>query len=121
MALTLFAFHDHPTAFAVTKVNAPIEECPFFLDFTRPLKKHRWLGVRNTWVGFVVALGVPVFHIGQEQRGEFEMGVGRADPYFRDILSLWKRHFPITRLPPQESTDGLEIVADFGRHFPDNY
>jgi hypothetical protein len=119
VALTVFAFHNHPTAFAVTKADAPIEECPFFLDFSRPLTKLRWLGVHNKWLGFVVGLGVPIFHIGQN-RGEYHIGVHRNDPYFQDIISLWRKHFPVKRSPVAPEVDGLDIIADFGRHFPEN-
>lgn len=120
MALTIYAFHDYPTAFAVTKVDAPIEECPFFLDFSRPLKKYRWFGVRNNWLGFIVAVGVPIIHIGQE-RGEYEMGIHRGDPYFKNILALWKQHFPTKKSSPKEAADGIDIISAFGRHFPENY
>jgi hypothetical protein len=115
--LTIYAFHEHPKAFPVTKVGAPIGECPFILDFSRPLSKHRWLGVRNRWVGFVTAFGVPIVHIGQE-KGELEMLVLRADPYFKDVKNLWRAHFPSRYAPPQQVADGLDVVADFGRHFP---
>lgn len=120
MALTIYAFHNHPTAFAVTKVDAPIEECPFFLDFTKPLKKYRWLGVHNSWVGFVVALGVPIFHIGHDGGG-YQIGVHRGDSYFKDIISLWKKNYPISRSPLSQEADGIDVIADFGRHFPENY
>jgi hypothetical protein len=119
VALTIYGFHNRPKSFAVTKVGAPIEECPFLLDFSRKLSKYRWLGFNNRWVGVVVALGVPIVHVGQAT-GEYEILVHRTDGYFQNILALWKENFPMQRQAPKQQVDGLEIIAAFGRHFPGN-
>ncbi len=59
MALILYGFHAYPSDFAATKAGAPIEECPFLLDFTSPLRTIRWMGSLNYRVGPFVALLVP--------------------------------------------------------------
>jgi len=121
MALTLYGLRDYPNDFPVTKTDAPWEECSFVLDFSRPLRKLRWFGVHNKWIGITVGLMVPVAHITEEQGG-FLIGVGASDPYFKDLKSLWKKHYGyaaqrgIVRQPGPMG--GLEIIADFGRHFP---
>jgi len=117
MSLTLFAFHDRPHDFAVTKAGAALEDCAFLLDFTRPLERIRWLGITNRWLGIAVGLLVPVVHQGQD-KGEFVISVRRGQPYFEDILKLWREHSGARRTIRSEPVDGLDIVADFGRHFP---
>jgi hypothetical protein len=117
MALTLFKFHNGPHDFAVTKINSSIEEFSFILDFARPLERIRWLGVTNQWLGITVGLLVPVVHLGQD-KGEFVISVHRGQPYFADIPKLWRVHYNSTRAIKVENIDGLEVVADFGRHFP---
>ncbi|MBI4205627.1 MAG: hypothetical protein HY527_11430 [Betaproteobacteria bacterium] len=120
MALTVYGFHDRPHDFAVTKVAAPLEECVFLLDFSRPLQKIRWLGVTNRWLGITVALMVPVVHQGEE-KGEFVMGISRGEPYFHDLPKLWREHRGAVRTMKSERVGGLELIAAFGTHFPENY
>jgi hypothetical protein len=43
-----------------------------------------------------------------------------SDPYFRDIRKLWKTHYPSKLDPFTEEADGLEIIADFAMHFPED-
>lgn len=119
MALTLFGFHDRPHDFAATKVGAGLEDCAFLLDFTRPLERLRWFGVANRWLGPTVGLLVPVVHQGQK-KGEFVIDVQRGQPYFEDIPKLWRQHYGTARPMKSEPVDGLEVVADFGRHFPED-
>lgn len=119
MSLTVYGFHDRPHEFAVTKVGAPLEECEFLLDFSRPLQKISWLGVTNRWVGVTIALMVPVVHK-SEEKGEFVIGVSRGEPYFVDLPNLWREHSGKVRTIKIESIGGLELVAAFGKHFPDN-
>lgn len=121
MALTLFAFPGRPHDFAVTKqTELSAEECAFLLDFSRPLEKFRNLaGWHNTRVGFTDGLFVPVVHVG-EQSGGFKIGVSRGRPYFTDIQKLWKIHRGSERTLAMEPAGGLEIIADFGRHFPED-
>lgn len=89
MTLTIYGFHDHPSAFAVTKVGAPLEDCSFLLDFARPLKPVRQFGVTNSWLGRTVGFLVPVIHVG-EREGGYVVSVDRDDPYFDNLPSLWK-------------------------------
>jgi hypothetical protein len=121
MALTLFAFPGRPNDFAATKkAGVPAEECAFLLDFSRPLQRLRSLfGTRTKWAGITGGLLVPVVHLGQ-QSGEFVIGVSRGEPYFTDIQKLWKIHRGSRRTLVTPSVGGLSIVADFGRHFPED-
>jgi len=119
MALRLFGFHDHPHDFAVTKADVPLENCVFLLDFSRPLEKVRWFGKLNRWLGITVGLLVPVVHQ-SEQSGEYLIGVFRGEPYFFEIQELWKRHRGSARTFAAPPVGGLEIVADFATHFPED-
>jgi hypothetical protein len=117
MALTLYGFHDRPHDFAVTKAGAALEDCVFLLDFTRPLKRVRWLGVTNRWLGITVGLLVPVVHQG-EDKGGYGTSVSRGEPYFEDIPKLWRQHYGERRTIRSESVGGMQIIADFANHFP---
>jgi len=117
MSLTIYGIHNYPHDFAVTKVDAPLNECAFLLDFSRKLEGVRWLFRRNKWIGVSVGLIVPVVHLG-ERHGGFVIGVSRGEPYFSDIPKLWKQHSGTSGSRVIQKVDGLEIVADFGRHFP---
>lgn len=119
MTLQLFGFHERPHDFAATKADLPLEECVFLLDFSRPLKRLRWLGIANEWLGITTGLFVPVMHQ-SEQSGGFVISVRRGDPYFVDIQRLWKEHRGLQRTLVVSPIDGLELVADFGRHFPED-
>jgi len=117
MALTLYGFRDRPHDFAVTKADTVLEDCAFLLDFTRRLERVRWLGVTNRWLGITVGLLVPVVHQGEENGG-YVIGVARGQPYFEDIPKLWRKHYGQRRSIRSEPIDGLQIIADFGKHFP---
>ena len=119
MALTLFGFRDRPHDFAATKVGATLEDCAFLLDFARSIERIRWLGANNRWLGFTVGLLVPVVHLGQD-KGEFVIGVNRGQSYFADIPKLWREHRGAARTIRSEPVDGLQIIADFARHFPED-
>lgn len=119
MPLTLFGFLDRPHDVGVSKTCDAPGECVFLLDFSRPVEKIRWLGIRNRVFGPTVTLLVPVVHVG-EKAGAFVFGVSRGEPYFEDIPNLWRKHQSCPRVPPGEALDGLQIVADFGRHFPED-
>lgn len=118
MALTLYGFHDFPNDFAVTKIDAELDDCSFLLDFSRPLQRTRWLGIPNKWIGPTVALGVPIVHHA-EQQGSFIIYVGASDPYFSDLQTLWKKHSGRKRDVISPPVGSIDIVADFGRHFPE--
>jgi hypothetical protein len=119
MALQLFGFHTHPSAFAVTKASVPLEDCVFLLDFSRPLERLRWLGVHNKWVGVTVGLLVPVVHQA-EQSGGYVFAMRRGEPYFLDIQDLWRKHRGSQRTMAVPPVGGLQIVADFANHFPED-
>jgi len=119
MSLTLFGFNDRPHDFAATKAGAALEDCAFLLDFTRPLERIRWFGITNRWLGITVGLFVPVVHKGQD-KGGLVFGIRRGQPYFEDIPKLWREHSGTRRKIRSEAVDGLEIIADFGRHFPED-
>lgn len=121
MALQLFGFHGRPHDFAATKADVPLEECAFLLDFSRPLGRLRWLGFGklNRWVGVTVGLAVPVVHQA-EQSGGYQISVPRGAPYFTDIPKLWKKHYGSSRSLVAEPIGGLNIIADFATHFPED-
>jgi hypothetical protein len=52
-----------------------------------------------------VGLLIPVVHE-RERTGGFLVSAQRADPYFTDILALWRARFPRQRLPPTQVADG---------------
>jgi hypothetical protein len=119
MALQLITLHARPNEVAVTKVGGVVTDGAFFLDFSRPLEHIRWFGVRNRWLGLTVGLMVPVVHQG-ERSGGYVISVHRSDPYFADVRRLWKERYPSKRTPPTMETDGLNIIADFARQFPED-
>lgn len=121
MALQLIKLPAFPSEneIAVTKVDGVIPDGTFFLDFSRPLERLRWLGVHNRWIGFTSGIFVPVVHQG-EDNGGFVIGVSSGEPYFTDLQVLWKKHYPAKRSPPTTKADGLKIVADFATQFPED-
>lgn len=119
MALQLIKLHAHPNEMVVTTVGSVVADGAFFLDFSRPLERVRWLGIRNRWIGFTVGVFVPVVHQG-EQCGGYVIGVSPGDLYFPDLQALWKAHYPSKRTPPATAADGLKIIADFATQFPDD-
>lgn len=119
MTLKLFGFPDCPHDFGVTKVDATADRCSFFLDFSRPLKRQRWFGVVNSWIGPTVGLLVPVIHRG-EAAGGYVIGTSRGEPYFGDLQALWRIHFRSPRQLVEPNADGFEIIGDFATHFPED-
>jgi hypothetical protein len=119
MALTRYGFHDRPHDFAVTKVGAPLAECEFVLDFSRRITRMRQILGRQVWFGITVGLFVPVVHQG-EQKGGYCIGVKRDAPYFTDLPKLWKKHYGSRRSIISDPAGGLKIIADFGKHFPED-
>ena len=117
MPLTVYGFHDHPHDFAVTKVDATLEQCTFLLDFTRSLEKRRQLFGYRTWAGITVGLLVPVVHLGEETGG-YIFGINRGESYFVDLPKLWSQHYGTKRAQSLPRADGFTIIADFATHFP---
>jgi len=119
MTVHLRELENHPNQIAVSKIDSFVVDGAFFLDFSRPIEIYRWFGVPNRWFGFAVGLFVPVIHQG-EQVGGFAISIHRSDPHFADVLALWKAHYPSRNTPPATVADGMTIVADFGRQFPND-
>lgn len=112
MALTLYGLHGRPHDFVATKAGLPLEQCVFFLDFSRRLEK-----IRRFAIGPAVGLLVPVVHEG-EQTGGYVISVRHDEPYFRDLQTLWKQHYREQRTRMAPPVEGLRLIADFGTHFP---
>jgi hypothetical protein len=114
----LFVIADQPGRVAATKAGACVDGGAFFLDFCRPLVTHRWFLVRNTKIGPVGMLTVPVVHQ-CEPVGRFVIAMQRSDPNFKNVLALWKERYPSSPAPAGTGRAGLEIAADWGAQFPD--
>lgn len=120
MSLTIYGFHGAPHDFAVTKINAEIDNCVFFLDFARPLRRMRGVGLFSRWIGPTLVLHVPVVHKG-EKDGGYIVGVRRGEPFFVDLPKLWRAHRRTTRrLVAAEPVEKMQIIVDFATHFPDD-
>lgn len=117
MALQLLELPQFPGRIAATEVGALVPEGVFFLDFSRPLATHRWLGFRNQWLGLPIALFFPVVHEG-ERNGGYVVGVDRSNPYFGQLRDLWRQRFPSQAAEPPVGADPLKVVADFASQFP---
>ena len=116
----LFEFDDYPGRIAISRVQPPVSGSAFFLDFTRKIEKHRWFGMNNRWIGRIRTLTVPVIHE-CESEGGFVIAVHRDEPMFEELLSIWKSRFPSTKIEPRVHVSKLEIIADWGLHFPDGF
>ena len=119
IATAFIKFHPFPNGIAVTKFDSVVIDGAFLLDFSRSLQHVRWLGVLNRWLGFTVGVFVPVVHQGEEA-GRFVIGVERSDPHFADLSALWRLHYPSKRSPPTSVADGLKVIADFHKQFPED-
>jgi len=117
MPIQCFRMSEDPIDIAVSKAEQPDGGC-FYLDFSRPLGRYRWLGFLNKWVGITQCLSVPIIHEGAA-KGDFEISVLRNDPWFDGIKALWKDNYPTSRKPPEVVADGMQIILDFAHHFPD--
>ena len=111
MPLQLIRLDSHPHEVAATKTSVVLDGA-FFLDFTRPLERQRWLGIGPT-----LALFVPVVHQ-SEGTGGYVFSLRRGAPYFEDIQTLWKQRHPSKRSENPASADGLKVIADFAIQFP---
>lgn len=119
MPLTLYRLHNRPDDYAVSKTGRFTEEGPYFLDFSRPLEKLRWLGIKNRKVGFTYGLLVPVIHAGADE-GEFVVSVHSSEPYFPDIQRLWKERYPSNMPATKKPVDGITRIGEFAIHFPED-
>jgi hypothetical protein len=119
VALLLLQLAAHPGEIAATKLDACRPDGAFFLDFSRPLRRQRFCGVWNPWLGPTMALTVPVVHQGEVQ-GRHVVAVDRIDPYFRELVRLWQQRHPAARRPPAWVADSQRVRADFAAQFPDD-
>ncbi len=119
MPITLVAFDNPPSRFAVTKVGATVSDGRFFLDFARKLEVIRWFGIRNRYIGPAVGLLVPVIHEAQGFGG-YVISVNVGDPYFKDLRKLWRARFPSSSLTVANEADDLKIIGDFATQFPED-
>lgn len=117
MPLLLLQLGAHPAEIAATKRDACLEDSAFFLDFSRPLGRLRWLGMWNTRVGFTMSLVVPVVHQA-EQAGSCTIAVDRGDPYFAELQRLWTERFPSIRPAPVTAASPAQIASSFAAQFP---
>jgi TPR repeat protein len=127
MTVLLYKLTSHPGEVGISKIDPPLIDGAFFLDFGQPLRvlSRRCFGISNNWVGSVTELGVPVVHqlgvpvahqgVGAEN---FLVYMHRTDPSFSDIRALWKARHPSDARAPAVEGAGLKIVADFAVQFP---
>jgi TPR repeat protein len=127
MTVLLYELASHPGEVGISKIDPPVVDVAFFLDFSRPLRiiTRRCFGISNNSVGSVTELGVPVVHqlgvpiVHQGARGDdFVVYMHRTDPRFSDIRALWKARHPSDRAAPEVAGAGLKIIADFAVQFP---
>ncbi len=114
MALQLLRLDSHPHEIAVSKVASAVPGGAFFLDFTRPLERERFLGFGPT-----LGLFVPVVHQ-EEQERRYVVSLRRSAPYLTDIQALWKQRHPSERSRPLALAEGLKVIADFAAQFPED-
>ena len=117
MALLLLEVAAHPGQIAATMIGRCTRGQTFLLDFGRPLRTERWLGVWNTRVGYLLALHVPVV-VEREVAGTRSVAVERGDPYFAELQRLWRVRCSAPRPPPSGDVDAAQVAADFSLHFP---
>lgn len=117
MPLLLLELARAPGRIAATTAGSSSVETAFYLDFSRPLRVERWLGVWNFRVGFAYALHVPVVHH-SEAAALHTIAVERADPYFGELQRLWRSRFPAPNPAPGPERDPAKVAADFAHHFP---
>jgi hypothetical protein len=116
MPLTIYTVNGYPHDFLITKIDAPLEECAYLLDFERKLKPLRW---PLKYFGLTYAYVVPVVHL-NERHGQAVIGIKSDDPHFPTIKKLWKQHAGAksTRVLQQYSL--IFAIADFATHFPND-
>ena len=117
MALLLLQLGAHPAEIAATRRESCVEDGAFFLDFSRPLERLRWLGAWNRKLGFTMSLIVPVIHQA-EAAGLRCIAVDRGDPYFAELQRLWRQRFPTARPAPVSVASTAQIAAGFAAQFP---
>jgi TPR repeat protein len=130
MTVLLYELASHPGEVGISKIDPPVVDGAFFLDFSQPLRviTRQCFGISNSWVGNVTELGVPVLHqlgvpVVHEgvRSGDFLVYMHRTDPRFSDIRALWRTRHPSNRAARGVADAGFKIIADFAVQFPQGY
>jgi uncharacterized protein len=128
MTVLLYELASHPGEVGISKIDPPVVDGAFFLDFSRPLRviTRRCFGISNIWIGRAIELGVPVVHqlgvpVVHEgvHAGHFLVYMHRTDSRFSNIRALWRTRHPSNRTTPGVADAGLKIIADFAVQFPE--
>lgn len=118
MTVLLYELASHPGEVGISKIDPPVVDGAFFLDFSRPLRvTRRCCRISNSWIGTATELGVPVAHQ-SERAGGYIVYMYRTDPRFADIRALWMARYPSARTAPAIVVGGSKIIADFAVQFP---
>jgi len=127
MTVLLYELASHPGEVGISKIDPPVVDGAFFLDFSQPLRviTRQCFGISNSWVGNVTELGVPVVHqlgvpVVHEgvRSGDFLVYMHRTDPRFSDIRALWRTRHQSNRTARGVADAGFKIIADFAVQFP---
>jgi len=118
MTVLLYELPSHPGEMGISKIDPPVVDGAFLLDFSRPLKTtRRCFEITNSWIGTAVESFVPVIHQG-EQKGNYLIHMYPTDPRFTEVHALWQTRYPSPRTAPTTVAGGLKIIADFATQFP---
>lgn len=121
MTIRLFELAEHPNRIAVSKTDNYQIGGVFFLNFNKPLETIRWFGTYNKFIGYPMALLVPIIHQNQNDNDEtFVVGLDRHDSTFNLIRSLWKANYKTANPIRINVNDGLQIIKDFASQFPND-
>lgn len=106
--LHLYEVVGFPGRIAIGRVQLPIEDGVFFLDFTRPLLTlGRWL---------VHAYEVPVIHAA-ETAGSRALRISRGHEILEDLRDLWAAYYPGQAYPVSLQRTAARIETEFRAHF----
>lgn len=121
MTVRLFELAEHPNRIAICKTDNYQTDGVFFLNFNKPLETIRWFGIYNKYIGYPMALFVPIIHQNQNDNDDtFVVGLDRHDSSFDLIRNLWKKHYKTSNPIYKNELAGLEIIADFATQFPND-
>jgi hypothetical protein len=121
-SILLYQVPGFPDQVGISKVSPPIVGGAFLLDFSRPTQAIKsLLGRRNSRLGTVIELHVPILHQGQSpsDTNRFVIGVHSRDPRFSPVRALWKERYPSAAKSPSSVVSGIKLLVDFHTQFPD--